>query len=316
MALSEERHPMQDILVIKIGGAEGVDPRAATADVAALVQAGQPVVVVHGGSGDANRLGEALGHPAKFVTSPSGHTSRLTDEFALEVFTMATAMINRRIVAQLQAAGVNAMGLSGLDGRVVEAERKRALRIVEDGRTRIVRDDLTGKPQRTNATLLRSLLEMGYTPVLAPLALGEGGQPLNVDGDRVAALVARELCAETLVFLTGAPGLMRAFPDESTLVPHVARKQLDQAMDWAQGRMKKKVLGAREALTGGVTRAVFASSSGEHPVSAALAGGGTVLGEPFAPSATSTSAVSALRASDSNKPKPELAPLEGAHTGT
>ena len=308
---------MEDILVVKIGGAEGVDPRPATDDVVRLVQAGQPVVVVHGGSGEANRLGQALGHPARFVTSASGHTSRLTDAKALEVFTMATALINRRIVAQLQAAGVNAMGLSGLDGRVVEAERKRALRIVEDGRTRIVRDDLTGKPRHVNASLLRRLLEMGYTPVLAPLALGEGGQPLNVDGDRVAALVAQELGAETLVFLTGVPGLMRDFPDESTLVSHVPAEELGRAMDWAQGRMKKKVLGAREALAGGVRRAVFASSSGEHPVRDALAGRGTVLGEPFERDGHCAPDVGIDETTVGfAKSKHERAPREGVHSGT
>lgn len=264
--------------MIKIGGAANVDVSATCRDVATLVGEGRRLVLVHGGSGDTNRLAEELGHPPRFVTSPSGHTSRLTDRRTLEIFIMATAALNRRIVAELQGLGVNAVGLSGLDGRLLEAERKAAIRVVENGRVRIVRDDWTGKPNRVNSGLLRMLSEAGYLPVIAPVAISAVGEPLNIDGDRGAALIASELRVDTLALLTGVPGVLRDFPDESTLIPHISLAELASATEAVEGRMKKKLLGAREALDAGVRRVVIAGSSGESPVRSALSGGGTVIG--------------------------------------
>lgn len=266
------------MLVIKIGGAAGVDSRAVLDDLARLVSHGRQAVLVHGGSHAANQLGEALGHPPRFVTSASGHTSRLTDERTLDIFLMATALVNRRLVAGLQARGVNAVGLSGIDGALLPAERKEVLRIVENGRSRIVRDDRTGRPTGANALLLRTLLAAGYLPVIAPVGLSSRGEPLNVDGDRAAAAVAGALGATTLVLLTAVPGVLRAFPDEASLIRHVPVEGLHELAELAGGRMKKKVLGAREALRAGVRRVVIAGTTGETPLRDALAGRGTVIG--------------------------------------
>jgi acetylglutamate/LysW-gamma-L-alpha-aminoadipate kinase len=89
-------------------------------------------------------------------------------------------------------------------------------------------------------------------------------------------MLAVGLQAETLVLLTAVPGLMRSFPDESTLIPRLAESQLDEALQYAEGRMKKKVLGAQEALAGGVSRVILADGRLENPIRAALAGKGTV----------------------------------------
>ena len=270
-----------NVEVIKIGGAANVDIDGACEDVAALAREGRRLVLVHGGSGDTNQLAEDLGHPPKFVTSTSGHTSRLTDRKTLEIFIMATAALNRRIVASLQAEGVNAVGLSGLDGRLIQAKRKEAIRVVENGRVRIVRDDWTGKPHAINAELVRLLIESGYLPVIAPVAISEKGEPLNIDGDRGAALVASALEAETLLLLTGVPGVLADFPDESSLIAHIPVDGLDAAIEKVEGRMKKKLLGAQEAIAAGVTRAVIAGSAAESPVRSGLAGTGTVIGAPI-----------------------------------
>jgi acetylglutamate/LysW-gamma-L-alpha-aminoadipate kinase len=267
--------------VVKIGGAEGVDIDGATRDAARVVRSGRPLVMVHGASAATDRLANALGHPPRFVTSPSGHQSRRTDWRALEHFIMASSAQNRRIVSRLQSLGVNAIGLSGLDGALIEATRKDAIRVVEDGRVCVLRDDWSGKIRRVNGDLLRSLCAMGYTPVIAPLGLGERGEPLNVDGDRVAASTAAALRAEVLVLLTGVAGILREFPDEATLVRHVPPAELEGALALVGGRMKKKVLAAREALEGGVRRVVIATSRGAAPLRRALDGHGTVLGEPL-----------------------------------
>ena len=112
------------MLVVKIGGASGININSIVADIANQTESGEKLIVVHGGSERATELGEQLGHPPRFVTSASGHISRYTDKRTLEIFLMATGLLNRRLVGQLQRLGINAFGLSGLDGRLFFAERK------------------------------------------------------------------------------------------------------------------------------------------------------------------------------------------------
>ncbi len=268
----------QPISVVKIGGTQGVDFSAICQDVASLLSKGKRLVLVHGGSDEANQLGEALDYPPRFIISPSGYTSRYTDRRMLEIFIMAVnGKINTLLVEQLQALGVNALGLSGPDGRLMLAERKAAIQSVENGKRKVIRDDYTGKIESVNSELLKTLLDAGYTPVIAPLALSQAGEALNVDGDRAAAMVSAALQAESLVLLTAVPGLMRAFPDESTLIHNLPRQRLEEALEYAQGRMKKKILGASEALAGGTGRVIIADGRIAFPVSGAFAGSGTLI---------------------------------------
>ena len=266
------------MLVIKIGGTNGVNIDAVIADIAAQIKAGQKLIVVHGGSGETNAISEQLGHPPKFVTAVSGFTSRYTDRQTLEIFAMVTSgKINTILVEKLQKAGVNALGLSGVDGRLIVAKRKDSIRIVENGKQRILRDDYTGKIETVNDSLLELLMKAGYMPVIAPLAISPEGEALNVDADRAAAMVAGAVKAEQLIILSNVPGLMRNFPDESTVIPHIDKVRVEQSLEFAEGRMKKKVLGASEALQLGVGQVIFADGRIESPVTHALAGKGTVI---------------------------------------
>ena len=266
------------IIVVKLGGTEGVDFSTICADAAELLKKGQKLVLVHGGSAEANSLGEALGAPPKFITSPSGYTSRYTDRKTLEIFAMAVkGKVNTLLVEQLQMLNVNALGLSGVDGKLMQATRKDSIQSVENGKRKIIRDDYTGKIECVNAELLQTLLTAGYVPVIAPMAVSEKGEALNVDADRAAARVASALKAETLILLTAVPGLMKNFPDESSLIKQLSQSQLPDALEAAQGRMKKKVLGAEEAFQGGVKRVVIADGRIQNPISNALEGNGTVI---------------------------------------
>ncbi|HEY66237.1 MAG TPA: [LysW]-aminoadipate kinase, partial [Caldilineae bacterium] len=120
-------------------------------------------------------------------------------------------------------------------------------------------------------------LDNGYLPVLTPPAASYDGEAINVDGDRAAAAVAKALGAEQLIILSNVPGLLRNFPDESSLISRIPRGHVESAMDFAQDRMKKKVLGAAEALDAGVRRVIFADGRVEQPIRRALAGQGTVI---------------------------------------
>lgn len=266
------------MIVVKVGGSHGIDLDLVCADAAALAAQGHQLVIVHGGSDATNTLATQLGHPPRFITSPSGHTSRRTDRATLEIFQMACrGVMNQRLVERLQRLGVNAVGLSGMDGRIWEGTRKPAIRSVEDGRTILIRDDFTGTVDTINVTLLHTLLAAGCTPILSPPAISVDSEPINVDADRAAAQTAIALGAHSLLLLSNVAGLLRSFPDETSLVAAVSRHAVHEAAAFAQGRMKKKVLGACEALTGGVARVVIGDARLAQPITRALAGAGTVF---------------------------------------
>ena len=260
------------MIVVKIGGAAGIGAESLCEDLARRWKSGERCVVVHGGSDAATSLGEALGHPPRFLQSPTGQVSRYTDAKTLEVFTMATALINRQLVGALQGLGVPAFGVSGIDGALVRAERKAAIRSVEGGRQRIIRDDLSGRPRQVNVGVLQALLGAGLLPVVAPVALGESGQSLNVDGDRLAAAVASALNAHALVILSNVPGVLRDPDDPAS---RFGEATLDRLRPHAKGRMLKKLLGVEEALAGGVREAFIGDARVPAPLTAALAGAAT-----------------------------------------
>ncbi len=262
-------------LVVKMGGGSGLDLEAVVRDLAALKR---PWVLVHGGNAELNEVSEKLGHKPRFVTSPSGYSSRVTDLETIRLIQMVyRGRINSDLVLRLQVAGVNAIGLSGVDGRLWVAERKEAIRVVEDGRKFVLRDDYTGKVVAVNAGLLRLLLNNGYYPVITLPAISSDGHAVNVDGDRAAAAVAAALGANDLVILSNVPGLLRDVKDPTSLIRSIAKSDLASGQNVALDRMKKKLLGAEEALAGGVTRVILGSANRATPVHDALAGEGTVI---------------------------------------
>ena len=266
------------MIVIKIGGSEGTDYQQICEDIATQIKAGQQIIVVHGASHETNQLSIALNQPPQFLTSVSGHESRRTDRKTLEIFIMAVAgKINTRIVETLQQQGINALGLTGCDGQLLMGERKKAIKAMIDGKRRMIRDDYTGKVDTVNTSLLTMLLEAGYTPVIAPIALSTECEAINVDGDRAAAKVAGALQAQELIIFTNVPGLLQDISQPDSLITHIAKTNIESYMDIAQGRMKKKLLGATEAIQDGVTCVRLTSGKVQAPLSNALSGNCTVI---------------------------------------
>ena len=267
------------MIVVKIGGGEGNQIDGLARDVADLLRTGQQVVLVHGGSHLTNQLATQLQYPPRFITSPSGMTSRYTDRRTMEIFQMAyCGRANKALVEALQKLGVNAVGLSGMDGRIWSGPRKKAIHAVEGDKTRVVRDNLTGRVERVNADLLRLLLDQGYLPVLTPPAISDEGEPINVDGDRAAAATAVALGAKTLVILSNVPGLLRDLHDPNSLVEQIASGELESVGErFAGGRMRIKLLAAGEALAQGVERVILGDSRSTGCLQNALAGQGTVI---------------------------------------
>jgi acetylglutamate/LysW-gamma-L-alpha-aminoadipate kinase len=261
-------------VVVKIGGAT-IDAADQFAAELADMREDHKMIIVHGGADYTSALCQRMGHPVRMITSPSGMVSRYTDSETLDIFAMALAgQINTRLVALLRARGVNALGLAGVDGGLLRARRKSTIRaMTPDGRVYIIRDDFTGHIKQVNWSLLLLLLEAGYTPVVAPLALSDEFERVNVDADRVAAAIAAACKAEELIILTNVPGLMLDLKRPETLVRSIPSAEVAHYAQYAHAGMKKKLLGAKEALDGGVSRVCLGSRS----VHAVRSGSGTII---------------------------------------
>ena len=274
--------PTTSPVVVKVGGAEAVDPAGAVADVASLTEAGRDVVVVHGGSTVVDETIERLGMEPEYVESASGVTGRFTDAETMEAFTMAMAgRLNTQLTAQCRAAGVDAVGLSGVDGGLLAGPRKSAVRVVEDGKRKIRRGEHSGRIESVNADLLAGLLADDYTPVLSPPMAGHESDgtvsPVNTDADRAAAAVAGGLDA-TLVLLTDVAGVYADPDDPDTLIASATTPaELEAVEAAAEGFMGKKVLAATEALADGADRVVVADANATDPIRSALDGAGTTI---------------------------------------
>ena len=260
------------LLVVKIGGGAGLDLGAVCDDLAQIAQ-GRPIVVVHGVSASMNQRCAEMGVAVETLTSPSGHSSRYTPPAVRDIYVDAAESENERLVAELRKRGVDVFGLVG-ERIALQGERKGAIRAQVNGRIRIIRDDYSGSIRAVDAARIQRFLAKAQVPVLPPMAASVDG-PLNVDGDRAGAAVAGALNADTYVILSNVKGLYRDFPSEDSFVQAVHAAGLEEALRWAQGRMKRKVVAAREALEGGVRQVIIADGRELSPVTRALMGEGT-----------------------------------------
>ena len=262
-------------VIVKIGGARAVDPEGALADIADIAEE-EPIAVVHGGSTAVDDTLERMGIEPEYVETPDGVVGRFTDEETMDVFKMAMAgLVNTDLVTGLQNAGADAVGLSGVDGKLLAGRRKSAVRVVEDGKKKIRRGDHSGRIESVNADLLETLLEDGYVPVASPPMLADDGTAVNTDADRASAAVAGALGA-TLVSLTDVAGVYADPEDPGTLLERIETPtEYDRLTEAAEGFMERKVMAATEALESGAREVVVASANAERPVRAALEGGGT-----------------------------------------
>jgi acetylglutamate/LysW-gamma-L-alpha-aminoadipate kinase len=265
------------MLLIKAGGGKAIHWDGLSADIAELTPT-EKIMLVHGASVQRDELAARLSIPVKNVVSPSGVASVYTDKEALEVFLMAYAgLVNKQVVANLQRHGVNAVGLCGVDGRLWQARAKKEMLVREGGKTKLIRDNLTGRVEKVNTELLRLLLDHHYLPVVCAPAISEENEIVNTDNDTAAAVMAAQLGIKKMVYLFEAPGLLRDPDHEDSLISHIGRFEIESFLAFARGRMTKKILGVKKALEGGVEAVYFGDGRVEHPVKNALAGKGTVI---------------------------------------
>ncbi|MDQ3548822.1 MAG: [LysW]-aminoadipate kinase [Chloroflexota bacterium] len=268
------------MLVIKLGGSAGINVEYTLDDLAAMWP-GERIVFVHGANAALDAFMQAQGRQPRLVTSSTGQISRFTDRETMDdMLAIYAGRTNKRIVEGLQARGVNAVGLSGIDGGIARGTRKDALRVVEDGKPKVLRGDYAGSLKEINTHLLTLLLDNGYLPVLTPPALSQHGEAINVDGDKLALRLALALDAKALIILSNTAGLLADVNDPASLIRQIdvsSDDSTDAAMAAAAGRMKKKVQAGIDAVREGIPLVVFGDANTERPITAAMNGQGTQL---------------------------------------
>lgn len=242
--------------VVKMGGDVQGDVALldqVAAQLSLLSSLGIRLVVVHGGGPQASALSRKLGVEPRMVAG-----RRVTDAATLEVVTMVYGgSLNTAVVNALRDNEVQAVGLTGLDGDLLQAEKRPPIEVTNDqGTLETVDYGLVGDIKRVDPRIIHTLLEARFVPVIASLAGGPDGQIFNVNADTVAESVAIALGAEKLIFLTGAPGVLRDRNDPTTLVTFADPDDLQALISTGAlvGGMRPKVEACLRAATNGVER--------------------------------------------------------------
>jgi acetylglutamate kinase len=255
-ALRYVRAYRDQVFVVKLGGEVLGEPEVleqVTGQLALLSSLSIRLVVVHGGGPQATALSRRLGSEPRMVAG-----RRVTDDAALEVAKLVYAgQLNVDLLAALRAHRVQAVGLSGVDADLITAHRRPAVQVMDDsGKTVKVDYGHVGDVDRVDPRVLSTLVEARFVPVVASLAGGEDGEVFNVNADTVAESLAVAMRAQKLIFLTGAPGVLRDRNDPSTLVTFADPDDLAglMASGVLSGGMRPKVEACIRAATGGVER--------------------------------------------------------------
>ncbi|HEX2166165.1 MAG TPA: acetylglutamate kinase [Longimicrobiales bacterium] len=221
--------------VVKIGGAALGDSAWVAQFAAAVSAAREPLVIVHGGGPDITALSDRLGIEVRWHEG-----RRITPPEALDVAAMVlTGRVNKKLVGALLSAGVDAIGLCGIDGGLLRAD------IVEEGALGRV-----GRVTDVRTGLLAGLLQLGHTLVVSPISHGLDGEPLNVNADDAAAAIASSLGATELIFLTDVPGVRDGGLVRPLLGPADAASLIRCGV--ATAGMRVKLTAAVAALASGV----------------------------------------------------------------
>ena len=243
------------IVVIKYGGNAMINEQLkqqVMEDIALLWLIGVKVVLVHGGGPEINDLMDKLGKKPKFVDG-----LRVTDKETVDIVQMVLAgKVNKTLVNLLEMKGGMAMGISGMDGRLIEAE-------IKDERLGYV-----GEIKKVNITPILDLLERGYIPVVSTIGCDRQGNAYNINGDTAAAFIAGALGARRLIMMTDIDGILRDKDDASTIIPSLTISEIEQLKKEGiiSGGMIPKVDCCIKAIHEGVKNVVIMDGRVPHSI--------------------------------------------------
>ncbi len=291
-ALPYLRRHRGQTMVVKLGGELAARPevlQSLAQDVSLLTHVNIRIVVVHGGGPQATDMSKRLGLEPQMVQG-----RRVTDLETLAVAKMVFAgQINTDILSALRAEGARAVGLSGIDGGLLEATRRPPREMINEdtGEKTTVDFGHVGDVTGADTSLLSLLVENGYVPVVSSLCSDEEGNILNINADTVASVLAQGLGATRLLSLTSVPGVLRDANDPGSLIPTMSASEIDEAIQQGivKGGMVPKVTALVDAVRGGVRGAAILSGLSESSLLLELftsEGVGTLIRPDDAPSAS------------------------------
>ena len=256
------------LTLVKVGGAivENADSLSSLLDKFASIEGHK--VLVHGGGRSATRIAERLGLPQQMVAG-----RRVTDADTLRVVTMVYAgLVNKNIVAQLQARGINALGLTGADMNVISSHRRPPKQVrMDDGSTQTVDYGFVGDIDQVNADLLSDLIAKGVVPVMCPIGHDTQGSLLNTNADTIAAEVAKALARNfevTLVYCFEKRGVLRDADDDDSVISCITQAEFPVLVEQGivSGGMLPKLENAFDAIRAGVHEVVITRADAlDHP---------------------------------------------------
>jgi acetylglutamate/LysW-gamma-L-alpha-aminoadipate kinase len=266
-------------IVVKWGGSLQENSGAIADDIAAL-RRDHRIIVVHGGSRDIDDTMKELGLPRRTLRSPDGMVTRYTDAATLTALMMAMrGRTQARIISELSARGVAAVGLSGMDGGLIRTERKTAIRAVFGDSVRVVRDNFAGRVVSVDTSVLDALHKCDMVPVVCPPGMTVDGQPTNVDADRMACAIAAAWRADRLLLFTDTPGVLADRDDPTSTIASLSRDDAKSLVPELSGGMRMKVAAAVEALGKGAQAVQVCDGRVDSPIAEALRGSGTLIGK-------------------------------------
>jgi len=264
-ALPYIREHHDSVMVIKLGGhaivGQGIIENVVR-DIVLLRYIGIHPVIVHGGGPEITEKMKKMGKDPSFVAG-----LRITDDETLEIVRMVlVGNINTKITSLLVRNGAKAVGLNGKDGGLIRARKKAPQKVIYEGKEHEVDLGWVGETEVIHPELVNIIIQHGYVPVIAPIAMDAQGNALNLNADTVAGDMAAALHADRLLLLTDVPGILKDTTDPSTRLSSLTVGELDEliAQDVIREGMMPKVLAAMVAVSAGVQAVHIIDGSREH----------------------------------------------------
>ena len=260
--------------IIKIGGGKDINLESIIKDLQNL---DDEFIIVHGANAFRDELANKLNYEKEVLVSASGYSSVFSDEEALDIMMMSySGLRNKRIVEMCQQAGINAIGLTGIDGKLIEGKRNRGIRVKENGKLRMIRD-FSGKPKTINVELLTLLISNGYIPILTVPIIDENNFAISSENDDIVALLKSSLDADRVIQLIEAPGFLDDANNPDSVVKSISKLELEKREAQVDGRMKRKMKALIKLFESGKTSVYICDGRIENPITNALNGGGTLI---------------------------------------
>lgn len=260
---------MSEKIVIKIGGdllKENLN--YVISDLVKIHADNKKIILCHAGADIVTTVAEKMGKPQIFTFSTKGYQARYVDEETRDIYIMVVAGLNnKRIVKEMISKELPAVGISGVDGGLIIADRFKKAMVILDGKKKL-KDNYTGKPSKLNVQLIETLWEKNYIPVIASVAISEDNEIVAGDSDRISNAIAVATKADKLILLTDVDGVL---DKNNKLINHINNQSAESILENVTGGMKTKLITALKSASEGIKQVIIASGLRKNPILKALA---------------------------------------------